>query len=426
MVFSRNYFIWSSWFTLGVINEMKVMQINIVFNNGSTGKIVNDIHHVLLTNNHDSIVCYGAGNDDKLDDHIHKIVYRFELTAYRILAHLVGLQYASGLFSTIKLIKMIKQEKPDIVHLHCINGFFINVYKVLEFLKQANIKTVLTLHAEFMYTGSCGYAYECDKWQTGCGKCPQLWPATYSLFFDRTATAWLMMKDAFTNFDNIIITSVSPWLTKRAKTSPILKNKQIITIENGIDTKNVFYPRESIDLKQSLNMGDAKVVLHVTANFSDHVKDIKGGRYIIALARLLQDQNVKIVVVGTNNTNIELPNNIISVGKVNDQNILAQYYSMADLSVITSKRETFSMPVAESLSCGTPVVGFLAGGPETISIEQYSEFVEYGNTQALSCCILRWLKYQTIDRQNLAAEASKRYSKELMTYHYLDVYKSFI
>lgn len=201
---------------------MKVLQVNILFKQGSTGKIVADIHDTLISNNIESLVCYGTGLNFS-DKNIRKVAYHYELSAYRIWAHIMGLQYASGYLSTYRIIQIIKKEKPDVVHLHCINGFFVHIYKLFDFLKKHDIKTVLTLHAEFMYTGSCGHAFECEKWKTGCGKYPQLWDATYSYFFDRTSTAWEKMYNAFEEFDNLIVATVSPWLSSRAIQSPILK-----------------------------------------------------------------------------------------------------------------------------------------------------------------------------------------------------------
>ena len=404
---------------------MKILQVNVLYNQGSTGKIVSDIHKVLLENDIQSVVCYGVGPKVK-DLNIYKIVYHYETSFYRIWAHFMGLQYASGYLSTRRLIKIIKKEKVDVVHLHCINGFFINIYSLIRFLKKAKIKTVLTLHAEFMYTGNCGYAFDCEKWKTGCGDCSQLWDATYSYYFDRTATAWKKMKEAFKGFDNLVITCVSQWVEDRAKQSPILAEKDIVTIENGIDTKEIFYPVPFIDLKKKLGIKDEKVILHVTAKFSTIEGNIKGGRFLYQLADNLKYENIKIIIVGNDDSNIKMRSNMISVGKILNQKELAQYYSMADLTVITSKKETFSMPCAESLACGTPVVGFCAGGPETICLKEYSEFVDYGDIGALINCILNWINFKNKHEEEISNMAHDYFSKEKMCKKYVDIYKTMI
>ncbi|MEL7568241.1 MAG: glycosyltransferase [Dehalobacterium sp.] len=404
---------------------MKVLQVNILFNQGSTGKIVADIHNTLINKNIQSIVCYGAGQTFNHPD-IHKVAYHYELSFYRIWAHIMGLQYGSGYLSTYRIIEIIKNEKPDIVHLHCINGFFVHIYKLFDFLKKHDINTVLTLHAEFMYTGSCGHAFECEKWTTGCGECPQLWDAAYSYFFDRTSTAWRKMHKAFEGFNNLVVTAVSPWLRSRAIQSPILKNKKIVTIENGIDTKKTFHPKTYSHLKSQYKIGNEKILLHVTAKFSNRENDLKGGRYMYELAERLKDEKIKILIIGSDDKTLDMTNNMINVGRISDQNLLAEYYSMADLTVITSKRETFSMPSAESLSCGTPIVGFLAGGPESICLEEYSEFVEYGNIEALYKSVLRWIDFKSNTDTDITQIAEEFYSKEKMSCKYINLYQSII
>lgn len=111
-----------------------------------------------------------------------------------------------------------------------------------------------------------------------------------------------------------------------------------------------------------------------------------------------------------------------ALGRVEDQELLARYYSMADASILTSKRETFSMVTAESLCCGTPVVGFEAGGPESIALPEFSRFVPEGDVEALRKALLAMLE-RPIDRERLAGEAQKCYSSKRMTREYIAIYR---
>lgn len=402
---------------------MKILQVNCVYNTGSTGKIVADIHQELVQNGVESVVCYGRGKKTN-EANICKTCGELYSKANNLRSRITGLMYGGCYLSTLRLIAIIKKEKPDIVHLHCINGYFVNIYRLIEFLKVNRINTVLTLHAEFMYTANCGHALDCDRWQTGCGNCPRLMQETKSWFFDRTDTSWRKMKAAFDGFDNLIVASVSPWLMERAERSPVLSDRQHCVVLNGLDT-SVFHIQDSANLRKLHGLKNARIVFHATPCFSCAPSHLKGGYYILQLANRLKTQrDIKILVAGDYPSDMIVPDNMIMLGRISDQNVLAQYYSMADVTVLTSKKETFSMVCAESLCCGTPVAGFKAGAPEQISLSAYSEFVAYGNLEALACAVEKALNAH-FSRAAISADAAKQYSKNSMAEEYRKVYSRF-
>ena len=97
---------------------------------------------------------------------------------------------------------------------------------------------------------------------------------------------------------------------------------------------------------------------------------------------------------------------------------------MADITVLTSRRETYSMVCAESLCCGTPVMGFCAGAPEMISIPEYSKFVTYGDMDGLERCIKNFItSKKSFSSMEIEARAKERYSKEIMIRQYEDLYR---
>ena len=402
---------------------MKILQVNCVYQKGSTGKIVHDVHKGLLEREMQSVVCYGRGA--KIDEaNVYKTCGELYSKANNLLSRITGLMYGGCLFSTNKLISVIKKENPDIVHLHCINGHFVNIYRLIEWLKKSKIKTMLTLHAEFMHTANCGHAFECKKWKNGCGKCPRLKRETQSWFFDRTHDSWEKMKKAFDGFENLTVTSVSPWLMDRAKQSPILADKKHCVVLNGLDTET-FKRYDTAELRKKHGLTDEKIIFHASPSFNNDPNHIKGGYYVLSLAEKMRGENVKFLVAGQYPSDLKVPSNVILLRAVSDQKLLAQYYAMADLTVLASKKETFSMICAESLCCGTPIVGFEAGAPETISLPEYSEFVEYGNVDLLKNSVEKWLAKSDFDKEKISELAKKRYSAEKMTEGYIEVYKSF-
>ena len=401
---------------------MKVLQVNVVYSNGSTGKIVKEIHNHLISDGYESIVCFGRG-DESPENNVIKLAPEYIMKAQSMRSKITGYAYSGCKFSTDKLIEIITKQAPDIVHLQCINGYMVNIYRLLDFLKRKNIITVITLHAEFMYTAGCSHAYDCEKWKSGCGHCPQKGNGRpSSKLFDRSAEEWNMMNNAFDSFENLTIVSVSTWLNSRAKLSPFFIDKNIKVILNGIDTNNIFKPTKTDSLKNKHRISDEKIILHVTPNFNS---EIKGGKHVLELAERLKNERVKFIIVGYNADRENLPSNIIPVGHTKNQEELAEYYSLADLTLLTSKAETFSMVTAESLACGTPVIGFKAGGPESISIEEFSEFVEQGNSDKLYSVVKEWLG-KNIDKNIIAKIGKERYSVEVMYKKYLDLYRGLI
>lgn len=396
---------------------MRILQINVVYKFGSTGKIVSEIHNQLQLSGQQSFVIHGRGNR-YLESNVYKTSPEWEGKLQALYARITGDFYGGAVYSTFKVIRKIKNIKPDIVHIHLLNGNYVNNYKLLMFLAKNNYKTIITLHAEINYTGLCEHAFNCERWQTGCGQCPQVFNKYKSLFFDKTAAEWQKKAQAFAEFKSLTLVSVSAWLEKRAKQSPMFKNRNFFIVGNGIDTE-IFQPVNADDLRKKLGLLDQKIVLHVTPSFRSTVK---GGVHVIELAKRLQKENVIVVIVGYDGYNGELPSNVLTVSHINSQQELAQFYSMANITLLTSKLETFSMVCAESLSCGTPVIGYKAGAPEQIAISEYSEFVENGNQDALEQVVRKWLDKE-INIQSVIEKVNKKYSKETMFKGYMGIYK---
>lgn len=407
---------------------MKIIQVNVVFDKGSTGKIVNDVHKYAITNKYDSIICYGRGKRVR-QNKVVKFCSETEAAIQKINNQLGGLMYGGNYFSTQRLINYITHEKPDVVHLHCINGYCVNIYKLLAFLAKVQIKTVVTHHAEFFYTGNCGHALDCMKFseQNGCIDCPRPFSATGARFLDRAHTAWNKMRSAFSKFDrqNLVFTTVSPWLLNRSKLSPIVAGFDCTVIENGLNTQIFHSLADSREARSLISGCREKMILHVTASFSDIQDTFKGGDKIIELARLMPD--VSFVIVATyHSISQPLPENVYFYGRTKDQQTLAALYNAADLTVIASKRETFSMVVAESLCCGTPVVGFEAGGPESIAIYPYCKFVSQNDgINGLRIAAQEMLS-KNYSRNEISKAAIQKFDSSIMAKKYCELYSAML
>lgn len=341
--------------------------------------------------------------------------------ANNLLSRITGLMYGGCLVSTRRLIRIIQQEKPDVVHLQCINGYFVNIYRLLNWLKQNGIKTVLTLHAEFMYTGNCGYAGDCDQWKSGCRKCPRLKKETKSLLLDRTGESWTKMQNIYRNWDNLHIVACSEWIHGRVSQCGHIKDRHIVTLHNGIDNDGLFYPRTGAGnrVREALRIrDDRKCILFVAPAFSE----TKGFDLLLELIESCGDLPFHFILVGDACTTEK--QNVTVLGKIDDQNYLAELYSAADALVICSRFENYPTVCLEAISCGTPVAGFRVGGvAETIG-SGMGGTVAAGDIPGMRNLLLRLVSEKPSRR---AVETARRqHSKDRMAEEYLNLYHSLI
>ena len=391
---------------------MRVLQINTVCKSGSTGKIAYDIHTSLLEDGHESAICYGRG--PIIDEpNIYKFGSELGWKVHALITRISGITGMASNWSTSKLLKYIKEYRPDVVHLHNIHGYYVNAYRLLNYLKKNKIKTVITLHDDWLFTGRCAGYYLCDKWKQKCGDCKKLSEYPKSIFIDASSFQYRIKGRCFDKFENIEIVCPSNWLANRVKQS-FVGHININVIHNGIDTENNFYPRKFTNLKEKHNLTNEKIILAVTPNFSD---ERKGGKYVLELAKMLeQEENIKIIIIGVNEKIDELPTNVIIMPRIEDQKELAQYYSMADIFIITSRCENFPTVCLEALACGTRIVGFDVGGVK--ETDPNGSYVEFGDVKNMKEHILkdisleRKINKEKFSKYSMYKEYKRLYSRE--------------
>jgi len=397
---------------------VRVLLIDVHCKNSSTGKIVYDLYTALNNDGHIASICYGRG--PLIDEpNIYKFSSDFETYVHAFLTRVTGFTGVFSPFSTRRLIKYIEKFKPDVVHIHELHAYFVNIAPVMRYLKEHNIKTIWTFHCEFMYTGKCGYAYDCEKWRRECGKCPQVGEYPASLFFDFTKRMYYIKKELFSGFDNLTIVTPSKWLAERVKQS-FIKDKRIVVIHNGIDTEKVFYPREFKHLKEKHSITNEKIVLAVAP---DVMSERKGGKLVLELARRMKNENIKFILIGANEVNEKFDENVIVLERTRNQIELAEYYSMADVFVICSKKENFPTTCLEAVSCGTPVCGFDEGGTKETVPSEVGEFVKYGDLEGLKNAVLSLLK-RKFDYGLFEHYRNEIICKEKMYLEYKRIYES--
>lgn len=343
---------------------MKVLQINAVYNLSSTGRTTTELHNALMERGIDSYVAYSKTNRPD-DRNLYCIGSQFGHKLHAFFSRLSGKQGYYSRCSTRKLLKYMDSIKPDIVHLRNLHANYIDIPMLLKYLAKNDIATVVTLHDFFLITGKCVHYFleDCNKWQTHCEKCPNIQNGNPTWFFDRTSTMFDDRVKLFSAIPRLAFVGVSKWVADEAGKSPIVQQaKKNTYIYNWIDTDK-FTVKDVSEFKKEKGLDGKFVILGVANGWGEKRKKVDG---FVELSKRLDD-DCRIVLVGNMPSNIDLPNNIISVGITNSVDELVNYYNCADVFLTFALAETFGKVSAEALACGTPVICYnLTANPELV------------------------------------------------------------
>lgn len=396
--------------------------MNTEFNRGGAAQIARNLFHSL--NQKNGFECYFAyGRGEKVDDErTIKFAYLPEVYLQGLLTRCFGLQGYGSWFSTKKLEKYITKEKFDLIHLHNIHGYYLNL-NFIEFLGRLDIPVVWTLHDGWSMTGRCAYLFDCEKWKIGCKKCTDLsrYPKT---FIDSSSFMWKKKKEYFNLRWNLIVVCPSQWLADRVKES-YLNKYEFKVIPNAIDTEN-FKPKNKDFIRKKLKvLSNRKVILFAAANLKDKLKGVK---YFFDSLKYIKTSNYLVLTIGKK---INLPEGIKAgvdirqLGYVHDKKFLSEIYNAADIFCITSIDEVFGLTVTEAMACGIPVVGFKVGGiPEQVT-EDCGILVETKNIKSLGKALEELLNNDDL-RNKLSENCRKRilenYTIDKFVNNYIDTY----
>ena len=400
---------------------MVVLEVNSDYGIGSTGKIVGSIHQMLMQTGNKSFVAYGRGNKRMTDGEVMRARKQLELYIHGLLTRLFDMHGAGSKKATLRLIKRIKQISPDVVHLHNLHGYYLNIVELFKYLKFSRAEIVWTLHDCWAFTGHCAYFdyVGCNKWQIECYHCPQKSRYPKSWLFDNSSYNFKKKKELFTRIKNLTVVVPSDWLADLVKQS-FLKEYPVEVIRNGIDL-DIFKPREN-SFRQRYGLERKFIILGV-ANIWDERKGIK---YFYELEKFLKDDEA-IVLVGRNKDHIKHTEKIIKIGRIENQQELAEIYSGADVFVNTTLEDNFPTTNLESLACGTPVITFRSGGsPEAIN-EKTGFVIEKGDMVDLLNKIRDIKKVGKANYAHYCIElAQKNYNGKDMAAKYIALYEKIL
>lgn len=262
----------------------------------------------------------------------------------------------SDYFGTDITQNMYVQE-ADVIFLHWVNSFIS--YRNVEQLLQMNKKLIWVMHDMWLFTGGCHCDQYCGKYEGGCGKCPLIGSQKLEDISYKNYHRKLKML----NDGQISLVGPSKWLVQCAKKSKITNNNSIYCIPNPIDDK-IFYPKkETKKLREKYGIPLDKHVVMFGAMKAEQDRN-KGIQYLKKAIKRLPSEEYVAVIFGNENSIIseEHAIQIYSMGKIQEEEKMAELYNCADVFVAPSLQESFGYTVCEALSCGIPVVAFPVGG----------------------------------------------------------------
>lgn len=394
----------------------KLLQIDSCLNMLSTGRITESIGQLAIERGWEVYIVHGARavrkpscmntiqSDKVWQENLH--------FAESLLFDRHGLASRG---STKKIVKQIKEIKPDVIQLHCIHGYYLN-YKILfEYLNTTNIPVVWTFHDCWAFTGHCAHfvTANCYKWkQEGCHDCQLLgdYPKALS---DRSKKNFLLKKSLFSANQNMHIVAVSEWLASFTRES-FLGEKDIRVINNGIDIQR---------FKPCATKNNSKFkILGVASAWN---KD-KGLFDFFKLRKLLYDPDIEIILVGLSQEQIkQLPVGIKGITRTNSVEELAFLYSEANVFVNPTYADSFPTVNMEALACGTPVITYRTGGSPEIVDTQTGIVINQGDTEALANAIISF-RCNPISSDVCRKRAERLYNKEDRFLDYVYLYEELI
>lgn len=348
---------------------MKVLMINVVCGIRSTGRICTDLATALEAQGHEVKIAYGRENvPEQFQRFAVRIGTDLDVKLHGVKARLLDGAGFGCKRATEKFIEWVKEYDPDVIHLHNIHGYYINVGVLFEYLRECGKKVIWTLHDCWAFTGHCVYFdyVGCNKWKNGCGHCPQKSEYPARIGPDMSRKNYAIKRELFTGIPNMTLVTPSQWLADLISES-YMKDYPTKVIHNGVDT-DVFKPTES-NVKERYNCQEKKIVLGVAAVWDKR----KGLDSFIELSKILDD-SYQIILVGLSREQIEkLPENIIGIERTNSVKELAELYTAADVFVNPTLEDNYPTTNLEAIACGTPVVTFDTGGsPESAKIHGVS------------------------------------------------------
>lgn len=348
---------------------MKYLFINVLAGSGSTGRIAAEQCRELQRQGHQCVLAYGRGKAMCPDVKTYPIGDPWSARLHGLRSRLLDDAGAGSWAATREFLKWVKEFDPDVIWLHNLHGYYINLELLFGYLRSCGKEIHWTLHDCWPFTGHCAYYdfAECNRWKTGCHDCPEKHAYPKSVLRDNSAGNYEWKKRLFTGIENLRVRVPSNWLKSQVAES-FLREYPVEVVYNTVD-REIFKPTSS-DLRSKYALEEKKVLLGV-ANVWDMRKGLQD---FLALEKLL-GSDYQIVLVGLSEKQIKaLPKGILGLPRTDSVQQLAQWYSAADVYVNPTYEDNYPTTNLEAQACGTPCITYRTGGSvESVPAENVVE-----------------------------------------------------
>lgn len=363
---------------------MKYVQIN-ANSWGWADAVILKKHAELQQQGADSFVIWGRGRVPK-DDHEMLLLNKGEYEASAIATRLDGKYGFHNKASTKRLLDVLDSIQPDVVHLHSLIDYYVNVEMLFNWLASSKCSVIWTLHDCWPFTGGCMYftMAKCDRWEKGCHKpCPCPAPERFPALNLRSRIDWCyeQKRRLFTCIPAERMTLIAPseWMADLVQDS-FLAKYPVQVVKNTID-EEIFKPTKS-DFREANSLEGKFLVIGVASGWGPR----KGMDDFIRLACDLDDRFALLMVGLTKKQIAKLPNNtsarLIGVEKTNSREQLAGIYTCSDILFAPTKEDNYPTVNLEAQACGTPVITYDVGGAKetlwmqgSVAVKGYDEAV---------------------------------------------------
>lgn len=393
----------------------------------SVGKITTELYFGLQKAGHEVFCYYLDCEKNSYEDNLYPISSKL----YMKLNYQISIRTNYKLdFSTPivhRIRKKILEFKPDVIQVIQPSSQFINNYKLFDILGRIGVPCVYSMIDENPYLGLCDNGYNCEtfKEQNGCKNCTGT-DAAYNkddimLWNVKSARQIAKLKENGYGLCKNLFFTAPKWVIERAKSSFLLRNKKFFVIDEFVNNKDVFIPRNYEPLLKKYEIDSSKIIILNVAKYSNIRK---GVRFFLELARRLEsDSRFLFINVGYDGDFKNLPKNFKPIGFIKNQRELSEFYSMADLYLISSSSDTMPNACLEALSCGTPICGFNISGIPYVAEEPLGFFTEPYNIEQLAEKIKNIKKKDYEITQKCRNYAVTRFSTEVFIKKMLSVYE---